>query len=158
MKHHFAQLNIAELTMSLEDTGMMDFVTNLDRINGIAEQRPGFIWRFTEPDNSASMAVFGENMLVNMSVWTNKQALLDFTYRSPHLEIYKRRKEWFRKMNGPQMVCWYIKAGHIPSLEAAKERLDYLAQYGETPWAFTFRSNFVPEDLAGYHSEKTSRS
>lgn len=155
MKYYFAQLNIAEMTMPYEDPDMADFVNNLDRINGIAEESPGFIWRYTEPDSTASAAVFGDTMLVNMSVWTNKQALLDFTYRSPHVDIYKRRKEWFRKMKGPHMVCWYVPAGHIPTLEEARERMDYLARNGETPWAFTFRADFMPEDLNAYHPEKS---
>jgi len=156
MNYQFAQLNLAEMTMPLEAPAMADFVNNLDRINGIAEQSQGFIWRFTEPDNAVSTAVFGQSMLVNMSVWTNKQALLDFTYHSPHIEIFKRRKEWFGKMKGPHMVCWYIAEGHIPSLEEARERLEYLDKNGETPWAFTFQSEFTTEDLAGYHPEKTS--
>lgn len=158
MKYHFAQLNLAEMTMPYEDPAMADFVNNLDRINGIADESPGFIWRYTEPDNTASTSVFGENMLVNMSVWTDKQSLMDFTYRSPHLEIYKRRKEWFAKMQGPHMVCWYVLEGHIPTLQEAKERIEYLAKHGETPWAFSFRSEFSAEDLADFKPEKPSFS
>ena len=156
MKYQFAQLNLAEMALPLEDPAMADFVNNLDRINSIADQSPGFIWRYTEPDNTASTAVFGEKMLVNMSVWVDKQTLTDFTYRSPHLEIYKRRKEWFSKMKGPHMVCWYVPEGHIPSLIEARERIAYLSKNGETPYAFTFRSEFLPEDLSGYHPEKSS--
>lgn len=155
MRYHLAQLNIAEMSMPYDDPGMADFVNNLDRINGIADDSPGFIWRYTEPDNTASAAIFGDTMLVNMSVWADKQSLLDFTYKSPHVAIYKRRKEWFRKMKGPYMVCWYVPEGHIPSLEEARDRLDHLSANGETPWAFTFRADFVPEDLSGYRSEKS---
>ena len=158
MKYHFAQLNLAEMVIPLEDPAMADFVNNLDRINGLADNSQGFIWRFTEPDNSASTGVFGANMLVNMSVWTSKQALLDFTYRSPHVEIYKRRKEWFGQMKGPHMVCWYVQQGHIPTLEEARERLEYLAANGETPWAFTFRTEFQPGDLSDYQPPNTFRS
>jgi len=158
MSHHFAQLNLAEMTLPLDDPSMADFVNNLDRINGIAENSPGFVWRYTEPDNTASTAVFGNNMLVNMSVWASKEELLDFTYKSPHVEIYKRRKEWFGKMKGPHMVCWYVQEGHIPTLEEARARIAYLSEHGETPWAFTFRSEYTTEDAADYKPENTPHS
>ena len=158
MKYHFAQLNLALLSLPYEHPALADFVNNLDRINQIADNSEGFIWRFTEPDNRYSEAVFGANKLVNMSVWNGKQALLDFTYRSPHVEIYKRRKEWFKKMDGPHMVCWYIPEGHLPTLEEAYERLQYLTEYGESPWAFTFRSNFTPVEAASYRPAKISKS
>lgn len=158
MIYHFAQLNIAPLSLPYEHPDLTDFVNNLDRINQIAENSEGFVWRYTEPDTRDSEAIFGKNVLVNMSVWTGKQALLDFTYDSPHIEIFKRRKEWFKKMETPHMVCWYIPEGYIPSLEEARERLEYVTRFGESPWAFTFRSNFTPEEAASYEPNKISKS
>ena len=151
MSFHLAQLNLAKMTMPADHPDMADFVNNLDRINAIADESPGFIWRYTEEDYTASQAVFGSNMLVNMSVWESIETLTDFTYKSPHLAIYKRRKEWFAKMDSPHMVCWYVEEGHIPTLEEAKTRIGYLETHGETPYAFTFRKQFSIAESLAFH-------
>lgn len=150
MSLKLAQLNLAKMTMPVDHPEMADFVNNLDKINALADKSPGFIWRYTEEDYSVSEAVFGPNMLVNMSVWEGIEDLTDFTYKSPHLAIYKRRKEWFAKMDSPHMVCWFVKEGHIPSLEEAKERIGYLEAHGETPYAFTFRKQFSIEEALAF--------
>lgn len=151
MSLKLAQLNLAKMTMPVDHPDMSDFVNNLDRINALADQSTGFVWRYTEEDNTASKAVFGPDMLVNMSVWEGIEDLTTFTYKSPHLAIYKRRKEWFVKMDSPHMVCWYVEEGHIPSLEEAKERIAYLEVHGETPYAFSFRKPFSRQEARSYH-------
>ena len=45
---HLAQLNIAKAKAPLDSPLLQDFVDNLDRINGIAEQSAGFIWRLQD--------------------------------------------------------------------------------------------------------------
>jgi hypothetical protein len=45
------------------------------------------------------------------------------------------------------MVLWYVEKDHIPTLDEGKDRLEYLQQHGESPFAFTFRSKYLPEDL-----------
>ena len=40
---HLAQLNIGKIRFNLESPEMADFVNNLDPINAIAEQSPGFM-------------------------------------------------------------------------------------------------------------------
>ena len=151
MSLKLAQLNLAKMTMPVDHPDMSDFVNNLDRINALADESAGFVWRYTEEDNTASKAVFGPDMLVNMSVWEGIEDLKTFTYKSPHLAIYKRRKEWFAKMESPHMVCWYVEEGHIPSLEEAKARIAYLKVYGETPYAFSFRKPFSRQEARAYH-------
>lgn len=157
MKYHFAQLNIAPLSLPYEHPALADFVNSIDRINEIADNSKGFVWRYSELVNTDTVAIFGENMLVNMSVWTGKKALQAFTYHSPHVEIYKRRKEWFKKTDGPHMVCWYVPEDHKPTLSEAHERLLFLAENGESPWAFTFRSHYTPEEAASYQPDKISK-
>jgi hypothetical protein len=59
-------------------------------------------------------------------------------------------------MDGPEVVLWWIPAGHHPTPEEAKERLALLADRGPTPLAFTFRQRFgVAEMLA--HSEERGK-
>jgi len=43
-----AQLNIASLREPLESPSMADFVANLERINALAEQSAGFVWRLKD--------------------------------------------------------------------------------------------------------------
>ncbi len=46
--HQLAQLNIATLRAPLDSPELKDFVDNLDRINALAEQSDGFVWRWDE--------------------------------------------------------------------------------------------------------------
>lgn len=80
------------------------------------------------------------DLLINMSVWKNKDALKNYVYQSVHKDIMRRKKEWFSKMAKMHMVLWTIAEGHIPSIEEAKERFSYLQDNGESEYAFTFKS------------------
>lgn len=144
MSYQLAQLNIARFRLPQEDPANADFVNNLDRVNGVAESQSGFIWRFTGSGNDAlDVQVFEDpNIAVNMSVWTDIDSLVDFVYRNEaHLEIMRRRKEWFDKIEF-YMVMWWIEFGHQPTLEEAKYRLDLLSKQGSTAEAFTFKKPF----------------
>ncbi|MGH9969484.1 MAG: DUF3291 domain-containing protein, partial [Pyrinomonadaceae bacterium] len=48
------------------------------------------------------------------------------------------------------IVLWWIRAGHIPSLDEARERLAFLRCHGPTPWAFTFKTQFSPNEAETY--------
>ena len=43
--HELAQLNIGVIKGPMDSPVMADFAANLDRINAVAEQSPGFMWR-----------------------------------------------------------------------------------------------------------------
>ncbi len=152
MDRNLAQINIAKMLAPLDSPVMADFVGNLDRINARAEKSPGFVWRLVEENNNAiSLNVFNDNFLiVNMSVWKSRDDLFNFTYQSDHRDIFKRKKEWFSKMKDMHMAFWYVKNGSNPTPDEAKERLRYLNEHGETPYAFTFKSGFSPEDAHNY--------
>ena len=142
---HLAQLNIAEAVDSMESPVMADFISNTDRINALAENHSGFVWRLKgeETDHSYSIQAFdNEALLVNMSVWKDRESLFDYVYNSGHIEIFKRRKEWFQKMPKMHMVLWYVEEGHIPTLLEAKERLEHLQTLGESEYAFSFKSSY----------------
>lgn len=147
-----AQINIAEMLAPINDPIMKDFVDNLDRINKLAEQSQGFIWRLKgDEDNATAITVFDNLFLIiNMSVWENIDALFDFTYKTVHVEILKRKKEWFHKMPRMHMAFWYVENGHEPTPEEAKERLYYLQEYGESPYAFSFKSKYTEEEATQY--------
>ena len=74
--YQLAQLNIARLVAPIDSPVLADFVANLDRINALADRSPGFVWRLqTEDGDASAIRHFGEDMLVNMSVWENVEAL-----------------------------------------------------------------------------------
>jgi hypothetical protein len=138
-EYHLAQLNIAAMKYRLESTEMSDFVANLERINHLADNSPGFVWRLqTEDGNATEIRLFGEYTLVNLSVWHDLEALRVFVYDSAHVAIMRRRREWFDRMKQGHMVLWWLPAAHLPSLEEARRRLELLLENGANPDAFTF--------------------
>lgn len=145
MTYHIAQLNIARMRAPLDHPSMADFVANLDAINALGEQTPGFVWRLKddEGNDATALRLFDDMTIVNMTVWESISALYQYAYYSGHADIYRRRLEWFEKPTEAMMVLWWIPAGHIPTLEEAKERLLYLRAYGPTPYAFTFKQRFT---------------
>ena len=56
-------------------------------------------------------------------------------------------KRWFLPPDGPHLVLWWVPAGHIPSPDEAKKKLEFLATHGPTAEAFTFSPAFPhPEE------------
>lgn len=148
---HLAQVNIAKRLAPMNDPIMRDFVNNLDRINAIADDSEGFIWRLKDEDKALGAQVFqDDSLLINMSVWKNLESLFTYTYNSGHIEVFKRKKEWFSKMKMMHMAFWYIPEGYEPTFQDAKDRLDYLNKHGDTPYAFSFKSKFVATDWLNY--------
>ena len=81
-----------------------------------------------------------------MSVWKDIETLNQFVYKSEHVKIYKRRKEWFDKMPEMHMAMWYVEPAQMPAVTDAQERLLYIRNNGETPFAFSFKKRFTVED------------
>ena len=147
--YELAQLNIATMKDPLESPGMADFVSNLDRINALAESSPGFVWRLqTDQGNATDLRPLGDMTLVNLSVWRDLESLQTFVYKSAHAQIMARRKEWFERMVTEYLVLWWVPHGHRPPFTEAAERLAVLKARGPTPAAFTFRQPFPPPERA----------
>ncbi len=150
-EYHLAQVNIAKRLAPMDDPIMQDFVNNLDKINAIADSADGFIWRMQDEDKELGAIVFQDDtLLINMSVWENLESLFKYTYNSGHIEVFKRKKEWFSKMKMMHMAFWYVPEGYEPTFQDAKDRLDYLNKHGDTPYAFSFKSKFTAEDSINY--------
>ncbi len=76
--YHLAQLNIANLAAPLDSPPLADFVANLQRINALAEASPGFVWRLADEGGDATaLRPFGEDVLVNLSLWRDVESLSD---------------------------------------------------------------------------------
>lgn len=152
--YELAQLNIALMKEPLDSPRMVDFVANLDRINALAEQSPGFVWRFqTEEGNATQERPFGVDTLVNLSVWKDLESLRQYVYQSAHRDIMRRRAEWFESMREAFLVLWWVPAGHRPTLAEASAHLDLLRTHGPTAEAFTFRQAFEAPPNPGKSGE-----
>ena len=140
--HHLAQINVGRMHAPIDAPIMSGFVAQLDAINALADNSPGFIWRLQTPEgNATSLSVYDDSLIiVNMSVWESVEALQNYVYRSLHTSVLRQRKEWFAPFDGPFMALWWVEAGHLPTPLEGKERLAYLAQHGPTEHAFTFKS------------------
>jgi len=149
-RYHLAQLNVGIIKAPLESPVMADFVNNLDRINALAEASPGFVWRLqTEEGNATALRpTEDENFLVNMSVWEDADSLSQFVFKSAHVEIMRRRREWFERMVEAYLVLWWVPKGHVPTVDEALAKLARLREHGPSPEAFTFRTAFPPPDAA----------
>jgi hypothetical protein len=147
-RFHLAQVNIGRLRAPIDDPIMEGFRTQLDPINALADRSPGFVWRLqTEEGNATAIRPYeDERMAINMSVWESLEALQQYVYRSAHVGPLRDRQRWFEPIDGPILALWWIPAGHIPTVDEAKERLRILKERGPSPDAFTFRVPFPPPD------------
>ncbi|WP_330179866.1 DUF3291 domain-containing protein [Nocardia sp. NBC_01503] len=146
---HLALFNIGRMVAPKDDPRVAEFYAELDRINAIADDSPGFVWRLVDEDSNDATSVRPyENepdMLVNLSVWESHEAMFNYVYRSPHMDFLRRRREWFVPIKEAITVLWWVPIGETPSLTEAIERLDHLRAHGPTEHAFTFRNAFEPQ-------------
>lgn len=90
---------------------------------------------------------FLRNELLNLSIWESIESLLEFTYHSKHALALERRSEWFEQHDWPNYILYWVSAGHLPTEKEVKQRLDYLAHHGPTPFAFTFENPFWVQEM-----------
>jgi len=145
-KYHLAQYNIGKVHKPLDHPDMAEFTNALDRINELAEQSSGFVWRLTdESGNSSSYVEVDVNdplALVNMSVWLSPEALNHFMYKTNHVDFMRRRTDWFEAPSEAIAVCWWIPAGTIPTVADGQERLESLRKDGPSARAWTLGRPF----------------
>jgi len=143
-RFQLAQANVAHMRAPLEDPRMAGFVSQLERINALADQSPGFVWRLqSEAGDATSIRAYDDPaILFNMSVWESLESLHAYVYKSDHVGPLRGRRAWFEPMSEPSLVLWWIRAGHTPTVAEACERLAPLRRAGPSQAAFTFRQPF----------------
>jgi hypothetical protein len=148
--YHIAQINIGRMLAPIDDPLMSEFVAQLPPINALADGSPGIVWRLqTESGDATGIKVYDDDMvIINLTVWENVEALREFVYKSAHSGVLRDRKRWFEKFDGSYYALWWVPAGHIPTPEEGRERLEYLREHGDTPHAFSFKSVF-PDPESG---------
>ncbi|MFI7442587.1 DUF3291 domain-containing protein [Nonomuraea indica] len=148
---HLAQLNVAHLRAPIDAPELATFVELLEPINDLADAAPGFVWRLKESEEDPTATVvhdYGDHLLVNFSVWDSIENLWNFAYRSAHLGVLRRRREWFLRVAEPYSVMWWVPEGTIPTLAEAMARLGHLKAEGPSPAAFTFQEPYDSNEAA----------
>ena len=141
MTMHLAELNIGRLVAPTDDPRVKEFMDNLDFINGLGKQMPGFVWmmeglaepRLSNPD----IEIEGDPLMVpNLSVWTDIASLEKFVWGTVHKKFYERREEWFDVLSDMHFVMWWVPEGHEPTLDEALAKLKHRQDHGDSDEAF----------------------
>ena len=155
MDHHLAQVNVSRLIAPLDSPVLADFMAALDEVNAEADRAPGFVWRLqTEDGDATSVQAFGwdaagsHGVIVNLTVWRDVEALADYVFGGRHVQIMRRRREWFARAAEATTALWWLPATSLPTTGDAEARVRLLRAQGPTPAAFTFRTHFPPVDGA----------
>lgn len=138
--YHLAQFNIIKLKDRLDSPVVKEFKDFLGPVNQLAEESPGFVWRLKDDSQEGATNIAtpyeDELIFINMSVWRSYAYLRTYTYQTVHSYFLKSRKKWSLEIEGHKAVMWYLEAGKIPSVNEAKDKLDYLNKFGSSSTAF----------------------
>ncbi len=147
MDSHLAQINVARAAEPLDSPRLAEFVAALEPVNARADNAPGFVWRLqSDGGDATSIRVFDDDLIiVNMSVWSSMPALWQFVYSGGHLDVMRRRREWFEVADAAHMALWWVPADSVPTVEDGIERLETIRRNGPGPRAFTFKHPHDPE-------------
>ena len=134
-----AELNIGRLVASKDDPRVADFMTNLDRINGLGKRMPGFVWMMegAPGEGNTATAIDGDPQYIsNLTVWETAAQLETFVFDTLHAKFMARRAEWFAVLGEMHFVMWWVPPGHQPTLSEALAKLEYLRANGDSAEAF----------------------
>jgi Domain of unknown function (DUF3291) len=150
LRYHVAQVNVGLPLEPLSSARLAAFVAALEPINALADRSPGFVWRMqTEDGDATAVRGFGDDrLIINMSVWESVETLGAYVFGSGHVEIMRRRREWFEPLRESVTALWWLPAGQLPTVADAESRLAHLRTHGPTPTAFTLRRSFPPPGVA----------
>lgn len=154
--YDLAQVNVSRLLAPLDSPVLQDFMAALEQVNADGDAAPGFLWRLqTEDGNATAVRAFGwdagdsHGVIVNLTTWTSVEALADFVFSGRHLQVMRRRRQWFQHAVEPMTALWWVPSGHRPSTDEAEARVRQLRAHGPTSLAFTFRTPFPAPDQLG---------
>ena len=86
---HLAQLNVACAPDDMDSPRLSGFMGALDRVNGVAERSPGFVWRLKDDaGNATDIKVTADpRYIVNLSVWETPAHLEHFVWNTAHKRV-----------------------------------------------------------------------
>jgi hypothetical protein len=143
-----AHFNWALMRAPYDDPLVAEFANANERVNAIAERSPGFVWRHGDVETAGraiGWPLFAEapTMIASFSVWETPAALETFVHRTVHGAFVKRGAEWFERGGTFNHVLWWVEAGHVPGIGAARRSVERLMAEG--PGAAVFTLSSVPE-------------
>lgn len=146
-----AQVNVGRMRGARGDAQVAGFYAELDAINAIADASPGFVWRLQGEGNDATdlQPTPDPLFLINMSVWTDAEALFEFVYRTGHVRIMSGRRQWFERMEGAFQALWWVPTGHRPTIDEALSKLWLIDRFGPSQQAFTFKTRHPAPGAGG---------
>ena len=153
--YQLAQINIARANAAFDSPELAEFMEQVDGINALADESPGFIWRLQTDEGDATGIRINDDdrLLVNLTVWESVEALREYAYRSGHMDVIRRRKEWFVPYGSTYLALWWVPAGSLPTVDEGLERLAYIDEHGASAHAFGFRQQFPPESQGSVRSQ-----
>jgi hypothetical protein len=146
--YHLAQVNVGRVVAPMDSPEMAGFVSQLQPINALADSSAGFVWRLqTETGDATAIQPYEDPRInINLSVWESVDVLKEFVYKSGHIAPLRDRLKWFEKPTEAHLAMWWIPAGHVPTVEEAKERLQFRRTWGDTAVAFSFGTPYPAPD------------
>ncbi|MFK7948946.1 MAG: DUF3291 domain-containing protein [Saprospiraceae bacterium] len=133
-----AHINIAKFVKPMAHSANAEFVNGIAEMNALAEQSEGFVWRLKDGSEGG---LFGDSRTVStISVWKNAEALKNYSYKSNHVDYFRKRAKWFHKLDKANYALWWIEDGQFPTALEAKQKLEYLWKNGVTEEVFDFKS------------------
>lgn len=116
---------------------LADLSRLLDPVDALADGAPGIRWRLQDEEGNATHVVAFESevgdavgLITNMSTWQDVASLAAFVVGPMHAAIMRRRREWFLPFREAYTTCWWVPAGHCPSVGEAEDRLQLLVVSG----------------------------
>lgn len=98
------------------------------------------------------MTVDSHLLTGTLSIWEDIESVHNFRYSGLHGIAFKQRHKWFREIDYPTHVMWWINRGETPSGKQLVARFDSLYANGPTPFAFNCQQSFdsAGNPLAGF--------
>ena len=90
-------MNVSHLREAIDSPRLLPFVQHIAAVNALADAAPGFLWREQDGTGPGNLGhrPFGDEVIYNLSLWSDVESLADFTYRSAHGVVMQDRDEWF---------------------------------------------------------------
>lgn len=133
-----AQINIAKFIKPMQHSANVGFVNAIEEINTLAEASDGFVWRLK--DGSEDGLFHDARIITTISVWESVEALKAFSYRSDHVNVFRKRAAWFERMTKANYALWWIEEGNFPTALEAKKRIEHLWENGASDYVFDFKN------------------
>ncbi|MEZ2131760.1 MULTISPECIES: DUF3291 domain-containing protein [unclassified Sinorhizobium] len=81
----------------------------------------------------------------SLSLWTDIESLMAFSYNGVHAEALKGARHWNVRQSWPPLVLWWVGEDHVPEWSEGVERLEHLHDNGPGPRAFNFKEAYAAD-------------